>query len=80
MKTITATEAARRFADLLDSIEKEGESYLITRRGRPVARVVPVDFGTGRALKEILRKHQPDPAWAEELRELRGLLRVDEPH
>ncbi|MBI4219666.1 MAG: type II toxin-antitoxin system Phd/YefM family antitoxin [Chloroflexi bacterium] len=80
MKTLTATEAARRFADLLDSIERDGESYLITRRGRPVARVAPIEFGTGRALKEILRKHRPDPAWAKELRELRALLRVDESH
>lgn len=77
MKTLTATEAARRFADLLDSIERDGESYVITRRGRPVARVVPEVRGTGKALKEIMRRHHPDRDWLRQIKETRALLTLD---
>ncbi|MBI4307025.1 MAG: type II toxin-antitoxin system Phd/YefM family antitoxin [Chloroflexi bacterium] len=77
MKTLTATEAARKFADLLDSIERRGESYLITRHGRPIARVVPTVKGTGKALKEILERHKPDKDWWREIKETRALLTLD---
>jgi hypothetical protein len=30
--------------------------------------------GTGKALKEVLRSHRPDPALADEVRELRGFF------
>lgn len=77
MKTLSATEAARRFADLLDAVEHGRESFVITRRGRPVARVAPAATGTGKVVKELIRAHRPDTAWAGELRELRGLLTVE---
>jgi hypothetical protein len=36
-----------------------------------VASIGPVNSGTGKALKEVLRSHRPDYAWADELRKLR---------
>lgn len=78
MKTLTATEAARRFADLLNAVERDGESFVITRRGRPVARMAPAASGTGKAFKELVRSHKPDKSWAGELRELRELLAIEE--
>lgn len=35
-------EAKRRFSDLLGRVAYGGETILITRRGRPMARLVPV--------------------------------------
>ncbi|HTT96162.1 MAG TPA: type II toxin-antitoxin system Phd/YefM family antitoxin [Solirubrobacterales bacterium] len=74
MKQLSATDAARRFSDVLDSVESEGETFVVVRRGRAVARIGPADAGTGLALKEALRAHRPDPEWAAELRELRAAV------
>jgi len=71
MRQLSATDAARQFSDLLDSVEAKGESFVVVRHGRAVATIGPAVAGTGRALKEALRKHPPDPEWAGELRELR---------
>jgi antitoxin (DNA-binding transcriptional repressor) of toxin-antitoxin stability system len=71
VKQLSATDAARRFSDVLDSVESKRESFVVVRRGRAVATIGPAFAGTGRALKEALRAHRPDPGWAGELRELR---------
>jgi prevent-host-death family protein len=71
VKQLSATDAARRFSDVLDRVESEHESFVVVRHGRPVATIGPAFGGTGRAVKEMLRKHRPDPEWADELHELR---------
>jgi prevent-host-death family protein len=71
MKQLSATEVSRRFSEVLDDVEIEGESYVVVRHGRAVATIGPASGGTGKALKEALRTHQPDGDWMEELRELR---------
>jgi prevent-host-death family protein len=50
MRTISATEASRRFSDLLDAIER-GESVTVTRGNRPVAEIRPAHRRTGRDLR-----------------------------
>jgi antitoxin (DNA-binding transcriptional repressor) of toxin-antitoxin stability system len=42
MRTMTATEIARGFSHLLDSLEHGGDEIVILRKGRVVARLVPV--------------------------------------
>jgi antitoxin (DNA-binding transcriptional repressor) of toxin-antitoxin stability system len=37
MKTITATEAVRKFSEILNSIKYAGADYTIMRGGKPVA-------------------------------------------
>lgn len=71
MKQLSATDAARRFSDVLDSVESKRESFVVVRHGRAVATIGPASVGTGRALKDVLRAHRPDAEWAAELRELR---------
>ena len=71
---LSATDAARRFSEVLDKVERSGDSYVVMRHGRPVATIGPVGGGTGRALKDALKANRPDDAWAEELRELRESL------
>ena len=39
-KPVSAAEANRRFSRLLRGV-REGQSYLVTAHGRPVARLVP---------------------------------------
>lgn len=64
---VTATEAARNFASLLDGVEHRREAYTIVRRGRTIARVHPVDPVSGSDLKALLRRRRPDPAWSADL-------------
>jgi prevent-host-death family protein len=40
-KTISAADANRKFSQLLRDV-KEGQSYLVTSHGRPVARIAPI--------------------------------------
>ena len=67
MGSLTATEASRRFSDLLDSVEHKGTSYTIVRHGKAVARLVPHEGTHGKRLKEVLRSHRVDPDWKRDL-------------
>lgn len=78
MPEITATEASRRFADLLDGVEHRGERYTIVRRGRVVAQLEPVAAFTGADLKALAQRHRIDPDWAAELADLREQLVPEE--
>src|SRR5437867_80174 len=78
MKELTATEAARRFSEVLDAVEHRGESFVVKRRGKTIARIGPAAPSTAGGLKEILRKYPVDSDWEKELRELRESLPVQE--
>ncbi len=43
-KSITATEAVRKFSDLLNTIKFRGGQYTILRGGKPVAVLGPAEF------------------------------------
>ncbi|WP_121181375.1 type II toxin-antitoxin system Phd/YefM family antitoxin [Nocardiopsis sp. Huas11] len=58
MRTITATEAARKFSDLLDAIEN-GERVTITRGKSPVAVMQPAPRYTGADLRAALERIEP---------------------
>jgi prevent-host-death family protein len=74
MTEISATDAARNFADLLDAVEHGGAHYTIVRRGRAVARIEPASKGSGADLKELLRSFHPDHEWRKDLRSVTDLL------
>lgn len=80
MKDVTATEAARNFSDLLDAVEHGNESFLVVRKGKPVARLVGAAGTSAVLIKRILSRHSRDPGWAIELDELRSLLEPEERH
>ena len=42
-ESVNVAEAKRRLSDLLGRVAYGGESVLITRRGRPMARLVPLE-------------------------------------
>jgi prevent-host-death family protein len=77
MADVSATEAARNFADLLDAVER-GERFTIIRRGKAVAQLEPSHHGRGGDVKSMLREHRPDSGWACELAETRRLLTAQE--
>ena len=68
---IGAFEAKNRLSELLRAAEA-GRSIVITRHGRPVARLVPADDGTTRDLAELRA------AFAEVRRGIEGTVDVRE--
>jgi prevent-host-death family protein len=75
---VTATDASRSFADLLDGVEHRGERYTIVRRGRVVAQLGPVHAPSGAETKALLRRHRIDADWAGEVTALRSELVAEE--
>ncbi len=54
-KAISASEANQRFSELLREVAN-GNSFTVMSRGRPVARVLPVDrAGERRAVQDLLK-------------------------
>lgn len=78
MKTMTATEASRRFSDLLDAIER-GEVVTITRGNRPVAEIGPARRRTGKDLRTALSGiPAPDDRFAADIASTVALLTTEE--
>jgi prevent-host-death family protein len=75
---ITATEAARSFADLLDAVEHRGERFTIVRRGKAIATLEPMKDGHGADVKALLRRHPPDPQWSKDLADVRSVVEIEE--
>lgn len=78
MPDISATEAARRFSEVLDSVEHDQSRYTIVRHGKAVAHLEPVSRGRGNDVKSMLRLHEADEEWAGELAELRSLIEIED--
>jgi prevent-host-death family protein len=57
-KIVSAAEANRRFSQLLRSV-RDGDSYVVTAHGRPVARIVPIrgDDAVRAAARVALLEH-----------------------
>ena len=67
-KAISAADANRNFSRLLREV-KEGQSYVVTSHGRPVARIEPVQAKPG--------KVGDSPAWQALMRRLRRQSPID---
>jgi len=74
MSEISATNAARNFAELLDAVEHKGECITIVRRGRAVAHIEPVANGHGSDVKSVLKRHPVDTQWLTSFLETRDLM------
>ncbi|MBA4419418.1 MAG: antitoxin [Syntrophus sp. (in: bacteria)] len=52
--SISATEAVRRFSELLNSVRYRHDSFTIIRGGKPAAIITPVESSiAGKSLKEL---------------------------
>ena len=57
---VTATEAARTFADLVNRVRYRGESFVVERAGEPVCRISPA-AAPRRTLADLVRVLQTLP-------------------
>lgn len=55
MATVGSFEAKTNFSALLERAER-GEQIVITRRGKPVARLVPIDSGSATRAAEAVEQ------------------------
>lgn len=78
MKSLSATEVARRFSDVLDAVETEGETFLVVRRGRTIARIEPAAGAQGRAVKALLKSAPHDKGWIEDVKLSRASTQLEE--
>lgn len=75
-KQIRATEAVRRFSELLNMIKYQGESYTIVRGGKPVASLRPVEKrGPKKTLAELKEALSTIPTLGAESRPFEDDLR-----
>lgn len=59
MRNVTATEASRSFAALLDSVEA-GETVVITRGGQRIVTMTPASAANGQNLLDLLGQPTDD--------------------
>lgn len=78
MRTVTATEASRSFAALLDEVER-GQRFVITRGGRRIAAIGPAFAGNGDDIVTLLRLPAPDDHFAADVRAARDAVALDGP-
>lgn len=66
MQTIGLFEAKTKFSELCDNVVASGRSYIVTRRGKPIAKITPIEPAKKskgstilRLRREYVRKHGP---------------------
>ena len=75
MKTVPASELKRTCLRLLDEVRETGQPVVITRRGHPVAQLIPFPLdrradwcgalrGTGRILGDLVAPAAHEGEWA----------------
>jgi prevent-host-death family protein len=69
--SISATELARRLGDVLGRVRYRGDSFLVERKGVPVARVIPAPGAVATPVREALAgwraAGEADTAFADDL-------------
>lgn len=76
MTTITATDAARSFSDLLNRVRYRGESFRIVRSGEEVAQLTAAAPRSETTLQALLTQLQSerteDPQFADDLERIQA--------
>ena len=74
--TITATEAARKFSDLLNRVRYRGETFRIVRSGEEVAQLTAAPSHSETSLRALVSKLQAvrtdDPDFADDLERIQA--------
>lgn len=78
MRTVTATEASRSFAALLDEAER-GQTVVITRGGRRIATMGPVTASNGAEVLTLLTTNAVDVNFAADVLAARDAVSLDGP-
>jgi antitoxin (DNA-binding transcriptional repressor) of toxin-antitoxin stability system len=74
MREISATDASKRFADMLDAVEHRGETFTVLRRGRAIATIAPARSSKLGELRALLRADPPDDGWERDMADLRRFV------
>jgi prevent-host-death family protein len=74
MKRISATTMSRNLSDILDAVETEGETFVVVRRGKEVAKLTPSHPANGRVVKELLSNRPDVGDFLGDIRSVRDLL------
>jgi prevent-host-death family protein len=77
--TISSTEAARHLGDVLARVRHAGESFILTKSDKPLARLVPITRTRrplGAAIMNALAGLPYDPDFADDLEKVN---RMDRP-
>jgi prevent-host-death family protein len=67
---MSSTEAARHLGDVLARVKHTGESILLTKSDKPLARLIPLvskPQGTGSDIMRALERLPYDPGFADDL-------------
>lgn len=78
MRTVTATEASRNFAALLDEAER-GHTVVVTRGGRRIASIGPATAGNGAEVIALLTSLTGDDSFADDVRSVRDAAVLEGP-
>ena len=75
---MTATEASRSFAALLDEVER-GDTVVVTRGGRRIATIGPASAGNGAEVRAVLASIAVDDTFAADVRAARDAVALEGP-
>ncbi|HEY0259047.1 MAG TPA: type II toxin-antitoxin system prevent-host-death family antitoxin [Lacisediminihabitans sp.] len=78
MRTLTATEASRSFASILDDAER-GETVVITRGGRRIATIAPAQRSNGGEFLGLMESRETDDGFAADVAAAREAVVLDGP-
>jgi len=78
MRTMTATEASRSFAALLDDAER-GHTVVVTRGGRRIATIGPAGAGNGVEVVALLASASTDDTFSADVRAARDAVALEGP-
>jgi antitoxin (DNA-binding transcriptional repressor) of toxin-antitoxin stability system len=75
-RSVTATEAARRFSELLNRVRYERETFVILRGGEAVGQLGPVESRSGTTFRDLIaaldRIEKPDRELADDLEKIQA--------
>jgi len=78
---LSSTEVARHLGDVLARVKHTGESFVLTKIDKPVARLVPIRShlpATGAEIMAALAQLPHDPDFADDLEQVSRMDRVPE--
>ena len=78
MRTVTATEASRSFAAILDEAER-GHAVVVTRGCRRIATIGPASATNGAEVLALLNTELPDADFAADVRAARDAAVLEGP-
>ena len=78
MRTVTATEASRSFAAILDDAER-GHVVVVTRGGRRIATIGPAKASNGAEVLALLNANATDDGFAADVRAARDVAVLEGP-